>query len=279
MKKLVTVLVLLVIVATVFVGCSPQLNFGKKLVKPDDMISILTELTAGTADVGIMDSIMAGYYMSQDTNYASKLMVIEDLVFVEEEYGIAARKEADSTIYQINKAIIEMKKDGTAATIAETYGLAPYLIIDENYDLGEDKSTDNDWATIKGKNKIVIGYTVFAPIAYPDANDNLVGFDIDFAKTVGAYLGLTVEFVEIDWTTKEFELYSKNIDLLWNGMTITPEREASMNISIPYLSNRQVAVIRKADKDVYTNTETMKDAIIAAEGGSAGQSIVEKARD
>ena len=59
-------------------------------------------------------------------------------------------------------------------------------------------------------------------------------------------------------------------------MTITPEREAAMEISIPYLNNKQVAVIRVADKDKYTTLESMSEAIIAAEAGSAGESCVLK---
>lgn len=282
MKKLVSVIAIvltIVVMATVLVSCSgDDLNFGKELVKTDDMITVLTELTAGTADVGIMDSIMAGYYMSQDTNYANTLMIIENLTLAEEQYGIAARKEAASTTYQINKALVALKNNGKVAEIATKYGLTNDLAIDGTIDVGADTSTDTDWATIKNTNQVIkIGYTVFAPIAYQDADNNFVGFDIDLAKAVGEYLGVSVQFVEINWETKEFELNSGNIDLIWNGLTINDERKAAMSFSIPYLYNKQIAVIRKADKDIYTSTDSMKDATIAVESGSAGQDVVEKA--
>ncbi|HOO22924.1 MAG TPA: transporter substrate-binding domain-containing protein [Clostridia bacterium] len=279
MKKIVTVLAVVFVLAAILTGCAAtELNFGKKLVKTEDMITILTEISSGTADVGIMDSIMANYYMSQDTNYADKLMLIDGLVLAEEEYGIAARKAANSTIYNINKALVELKKNGSADEIAARYGLTNDLIIDEEYNAGENTATDDDWSTIVTSGKIKIGYTVFAPIAYKDADGNFIGFDIDLAKAVAAYYGIEAQFVEIEWGKKEFELNSYNIDLIWNGMTITDERKETMNISIPYLMNNQVAVIRKADKDKYTSTESMSDAIIAAESGSAGQSVVEKAK-
>jgi polar amino acid transport system substrate-binding protein len=280
MKKILIVVVLVAVILTMLVGCTTvELNFGKKLVKTNDMITILTELTAGTADVGVMDSIMAGYYMSQDTNYASKLMIVENLVLAEEQYGIAARKEATSTIYQINKALLALSVNGKVLEVAESYGLVEDLDIDESYVLGEDASTDSDWATIQAKGKLKIGYTVFAPIAYTDDAGAFIGFDIDLAKAVGEYLGVQVEFVKIEWNGKELELSSGNIDLIWNGMTITDELKASMNISIPYLANKQVAIIRKADKDIYKDTDAMKDAIIVAESGSAGQGVVVKKKD
>jgi ABC-type amino acid transport substrate-binding protein len=59
-------------------------------------------------------------------------------------------------------------------------------------------------------------------------------------------------------------------------MTITAERQAQMEVSIAYMNNKQVAVIRKEDKELYKSTADMKDAIIGAEDGSAGMSCVVK---
>ena len=101
-------------------------------------------------------------------------------------------------------------------------------------------------------------------------DDKLVGFDIELAKAVSEKLGVDVEFKLINWNTKEAELTSKTIDVIWNGMTITEERQAAMEVSMPYMNNKQVAVIRKADKDLYTTTASMANAIIGAEDGSAG---------
>jgi polar amino acid transport system substrate-binding protein len=61
-------------------------------------------------------------------------------------------------------------------------------------------------------------------------------------------------------------------------MTITPERSEAMCISIPYLYNNQVAVVKVADKTKYTSIEEMSDAIIGVESGSAGETVVVKAK-
>ena len=109
------------------------------------------------------------------------------------------------------------------------------------------------------------------------ATKELVGFDIELAKLVAEELNITVRFQEIEWTNKEMELQSKNIDLVWNGLTIDEERLQKMQISIPYMNNNQVAVIRKTDKDKYTNSiDSIKDANFAFEGGSAGESVAKK---
>ena len=81
---------------------------------------------------------------------------------------------------------------------------------------------------------------------YKDDNGELIGFETEFAKAVADKLGLKVVFQEIDWNSKETELASKNIDCIWNGMTITEERAENMQISIPYMENKQVCIV-KAD--------------------------------
>ena len=280
MKKIIKSLsVLLFVVAVAFLaGCGSQnLNFGKKLVKVGGMVDILVELDSKTSDVGVMDSIMAGYYINEE--YKGKLMIIPDLELADEEYGIAARKDGAYTAKVISNAIIELYKEGKVLEIAKKYGLEQSLAIDENtvIDLS-DETGKADFDAIIASGKLVIGYTIFAPIAYEE-NNELIGFDIDLAKAVCEKLGIKAEFQIINWNTKVFELNSKAIDVIWNGMTITEELQENTSITIPYLKNKQVAVIRIEDKEKYTSTEDMKDDIIAVEAGSAGQLCVEKGKE
>ena len=108
--------------------------------------------------------------------------------------------------------------------------------------------SESDWAYIQGKGKLTIGITLFAPINYYDENNELIGFDTELAKAVCEKLGVEVEFIEINWDSKEIELNSKNIDAIWNGMCITEERKQNMSMSRPYLYNTQ-AMVMKADKE------------------------------
>lgn len=110
--------------------------------------------------------------------------------------------------------------------------------------------------------------------------DKFTGFDIELARKVVAYLNkeedvnLEIEFQEIDWDSKEALLANGTIDLVWNGMTITPARSAEMCISVPYLYNKQVAVVRVADKANYTTTASFATANVGAEAGSAGEGVI-----
>ena len=268
--------ILLVLVLTLLLtSCKgEELNFGKELVKVNGMVDILTELDTKSSDVGIMDSIMAGYYINQQ--YKGKLTIVKDVVVAEEEYGIAARRDGAYTAKMISKTIIDLAKDGTVDAIAENYGLVDSLAIDTsiNIDLTDETGKD-DYDKIIASGELVIGYTIFAPIAYEDDNE-LVGFDIDLAKAVCDALGIKATFQVINWNSKVFELNSGAIDVIWNGMTITEELQETTSVTIPYLKNKQVAVVRVEDEAKYKTLDDMKDATICVEAGSAGQLCVVK---
>lgn len=133
----------------------------------------------------------------------------------------------------------------------------------------EEAAEDSDWEYISGNGKLIIGMTLFAPMNYYDDSNTFVGFDTELATAVCEKLGLEVEFVEINWDSKEVELSSKNIDCIWNGMCITEERKENMSISDPYLYNTQ-AMVMKADREeeIMANVDGLT---VVAEQGSTGE--------
>ena len=122
--------------------------------------------------------------------------------------------------------------------------------------------------------EFVIGITYFEPMNYFDENNKLTGFETEFAEAVCKKLGLTPKFQEIDWSAKETELNSGNIDCIWNGMTINEERLNTMGISNPYMANKQVLVVKAENVEKYSDSANLAGANICAEEGSAGEDII-----
>ncbi|ULO06723.1 amino acid ABC transporter substrate-binding protein [Paenibacillus sp. 19GGS1-52] len=92
--------------------------------------------------------------------------------------------------------------------------------------------------------KLVIGIDdKFAPMGFRDDNNEIVGFDIDYAKAAAEKMGKEITFQPIDWSAKESELNSGRIDMIWNGYTITDERKEKVLFTKPYLENSQVVVV------------------------------------
>lgn len=121
---------------------------------------------------------------------------------------------------------------------------------------------------VKEDKTLVVGLdTAFPPMGFLDENQNIVGFDIDLAKAVGEKLGMEVKLQPIDWDQKFIELDNGNVDVLWNGLTITDERKAKCEITKPYLANKQVIVVN-ADSAIKKKVD-LADKTIGAQSDSS----------
>ena len=130
-------------------------------------------------------------------------------------------------------------------------------------------SSDKDWEYISSKGEMIIGVTPNPPMNYQDDSGAwTLGFDTEFALAVCDILGVKAVFQEIDWDAKTTELNAKNIDAVWNGMTITEDRAKEMDISTPYMSNSQVLVVRAEDESKYKGLKDFEGVKIVAEMGS-----------
>ena len=131
----------------------------------------------------------------------------------------------------------------------------------------------SDLAAIQKNGKLVVGITDYAPMDYKDENGEWTGFDAEFARLFAEELGVECEFFVIpNWGTKFMELETKQIDAVWNGMTITEEAQTNSSVSDPYVINAQVVVTKVDALEVYGSIESLAGLSIAVESGSAGES-------
>ena len=139
-------------------------------------------------------------------------------------------------------------------------------------------AAESDLAYVQEKGKLIIGITYFEPMDYIDKNGELTGFEVEFGKAVCEKLGVTPEFQEINWEAKETELSDKNIDCIWNGLTITDERKEAMSISDPYMNNKQVIICKAENKDAFAVAGGLEGKTVVAEKESAGEEAVADAQ-
>ena len=136
-------------------------------------------------------------------------------------------------------------------------------------------SSDSDLKYIQKKGTMIVGITDYAPMDYKDENGNWTGFDAEMAELVCKELGVKCEFfVLADWGKKFYELETKNIDAIWNGMTITDEVTLNTNCTAPYVVNAQVLVMKADAIGNYADTASLSGLTFAVENGSAGQDAV-----
>lgn len=133
---------------------------------------------------------------------------------------------------------------------------------------GSDKGGGGTHSTASDK-KLVIGLDDnYPPVGFRDESGTLIGSDIDMAKEAAKRLGVEVEFRPIDWSSKEAELASGKIDVIWNGLTPTPEREKNILFSLPYQLSGQVVFVPK-DSPIQTVADLTGKIVGTQEGSTA----------
>ena len=134
-------------------------------------------------------------------------------------------------------------------------------------------SKSSDLQAVKDADKLVVGVTVYPPMDYLNDDGEWTGFDAELAQMFADELGVNCQIVIITWANKVAELNSKQIDLVWNGMTASDELGEQIDFSVSYAKNAQVAVVKKGSA---LTADGVKDATIAVEGGSAGATVAEE---
>ena len=221
-------------------GEAAALENGFTVNSVDTQAKALMEVQAGTSDAAIIDSLMAGAMVGEGTSYPD--LKCTDQKLTEELYGVGCRKGSDLAEY-INNVFAETYADGTMLQIAETYGVQEALA-EQSAPTSYSPAADGDVAAIQSKGTLIVGITDFEPMDYKDANGEWIGFDADMAKIVAEKLGVDIQFVEIDWDSKIMELESGNIDVVWNGMTLTDAVLEAMECTNAYCNNAQVVITK-----------------------------------
>lgn len=129
----------------------------------------------------------------------------------------------------------------------------------------------SDLERVQNNGKLVVGVTVYPPMDYLGEDGEWTGFDAELAQMFAQELNVNCQIVIITWSQKVAELNSKQIDLVWNGMTASEELGQEIDFSVSYAKNAQVAVV-KSDSTI-ASKEDIKNAKIAVENGSAGDTV------
>ncbi len=131
---------------------------------------------------------------------------------------------------------------------------------------------DGSLDALKGRGKLILGLDdSFPPMGFRDENNEIVGFDVDLAREVCARLGVELVLQPIDWSAKELELSTGNIDCIWNGMSRTAEREASMALSLDYMNNKIVVLTNNAE---FKAKEDLAGKVMAVQAGSFAEEVI-----
>jgi polar amino acid transport system substrate-binding protein len=127
-----------------------------------------------------------------------------------------------------------------------------------------------------GKNHVVIATdATFPPMEMVDENKNIVGFDIDLMNAAAKAGGFTVEFRNTAWDGIWAGLEAGEYDVVMSSVTITDERKATMDFSVPYINAGQILIVQSSTSGVETLAQLVGKSV-GAQIGTTGSFEIEK---
>jgi len=108
-----------------------------------------------------------------------------------------------------------------------------------------------------------IGYPPFEYFA--DDGITPIGLDIEMGKAIAEELGVKAEHVNTAWDGIFAGLATEKYDIIISAVTITAERQKTMDFSTPYIENWQAIVVKKGDTPI-TGVEGLDGKKVAYQG-------------
>jgi polar amino acid transport system substrate-binding protein len=136
----------------------------------------------------------------------------------------------------------------------------------------DESSSDQSWTKVQEAGKFVLGFDdSFPPMGFKE-DSQYVGFDLDLAAEVTKRLGVELVLQPVIWAVKEQELNTNMIDCIWNGFTMTPEREAMLTFTKPYMNNKQIVIV-PADSAIQTLADLAGKKVALQRNSSASDAL------
>ena len=137
----------------------------------------------------------------------------------------------------------------------------------------EEPSGDDSLKKVLDSGQLVIGLDPnFPPMGFTDGTGEVVGFDIDVARECCERLGIALVSTPIDWDMKDELLNGGEIDCIWNGMSITPERQESMELSMPYMKNKLIFLVPQTSEA--KNSRDLKGKKVGVQSSSTASDML-----
>ena len=132
---------------------------------------------------------------------------------------------------------------------------------------------------IKQRGSLIVGLSTFVPWAMLDKNGELIGYEIDVATKLAEDMGVEVEFVPTAWDGIIPALISGTFDVIISGMSVTPQRNLTVNFSEPYSFSGLRVVVSREHEGAISGLEDMNraDFTIAVRRGATPVTFAQQA--
>ncbi|HEM4175197.1 ABC transporter permease subunit [Streptococcus suis] len=219
-------------------------------------------LSAGAVDAVMDDEAVIQYAIQQGQDLS---IDIEGEAIGSFGFSVKKGSQYEYLVEDFNKALAEMKKDGTYETIMNKW-------------LGASTASTAGNASAKAT-PVKSSYTIvadssFAPFEYQDESGNYVGIDMELIKAIAEQQGFTITIQNPGFDAALNAVQAGQADAVIAGMSITDARKEIFDFSNAYYtSNILLAVKNGSDIASY---EDLKGKTVGAKNGTASYSFLEE---
>ncbi len=136
-------------------------------------------------------------------------------------------------------------------------------------------SSESVIETIKQDGVIRIGLSLFVPWSMRDKNGDLIGFELDVGRKLAEDMGVEVEFVPTAWDGIIPALVSGNFDVIISGMSVTAQRNLTVNFTDPYAFSGLAILANKSMTEGFTMEDfNSPDVTFAARRGATPAVVI-----
>ena len=213
----------------IYISDDPELKL-KGVERYNTGFEAVQALSQNKIDAVVIDDQPAQAFVAQMNG-----LTILDTEYVKEDYAMAVQKGNTELLGKLNEAIAALQENGTLKTIIDFY-------IDHS---GEGYTSPKG---IKHPNGELVMATnaEFPPYEYYDDNNEIVGIDADLAKAIGDYLGYEVTISDMKFDSIITSVATGKAQFGMAGLTVTEERQQSIDFTNPYYTGKQVVIVRKS---------------------------------
>ena len=244
-------------------------KYGYKIKTFDTGDLMYNSLTAGAVDAVMDDQPVIQYAIQKGQDLAINMdgEAVGGFAF-----GVKKGGNHEKLITEFNKALAQMKADGTLDEIIKKW-------------TGESQSTPNSAApttttpagqkaTPKKSKYVISSDSSFAPFVFQNGKNKYTGIDMDLIKAIAKDQGFTIEIDNPGFDAAVSDVQSGHAQGMIAGMTVTDARKETFDFSEPYYTANSILAVRKDSKiDSY---DDLKGKTVGVKNGTASQTFLEK---
>ncbi|HFR3505051.1 TPA: ABC transporter substrate-binding protein/permease [Streptococcus suis] len=233
-------------------------------------------LSAGAVDAVMDDEAVIQYAIQQGQDLS---IDIEGEAIGSFGFSVKKGSQYEYLVEDFNKALAEMKKDGTYETIMNKW-LGASTTSAESTDYSSRLSLTGNAsakATPVKASYTIVADSSFAPFEYQDENGNYVGIDMELIKAIAENQGFTITIQNPGFDAALNAVQAGQADAVIAGMSITDARKEIFDFSDAYYSSNILLAVKNGSN--ITSYEGLKGKTVGAKNGTASYTFLESNKD